>query len=117
VYPINPQGIFYNDLADSIADALVSKLRVHSYRTFRAPVTVEPWATIPSSYLICEKDQAIAAAAQDFMINQAKSIAPSSFDLVERLDSGHSPFLSQPEKVAEYLERAAGGVWEERGDG
>lgn len=107
---MNPQQIFYNDLPDSVADAAAAKLRAHSYRTFHSPVTVEPWAKIPSAYLICEKDQAIAVAAQDFMVGQARSIAPASFDLVERLDAGHSPFLSQPEKVAEYLERAAGGA-------
>ena len=104
---MNAHEIFYNDLPDDVAASYTSKLRSHSYQTFHSPLTVEPFRQIPSAYLVCEKDNAIPVQAQDGMIAQAKAIAPTSFDLVERLDASHSPFLSQPGKVAEFLERAA----------
>jgi hypothetical protein len=62
---------------------------------------------------VCEKDNAIPVQGQDGMITNAKSKAAEvgfeAFDIVERLDASHSPFLSMPDRVAAYLERAASG--------
>jgi hypothetical protein len=70
---------------------------------------VEPWLKIPSSYLLCENDNAIPVQAQDGMIAYSKEKSGGrAFDHVERCESGHSPFLSMPGTVAEFLERAAG---------
>lgn len=41
------------------------------------------------------------------MIKSAQAIAPNAFDTVERIDAGHSPFISQPEWLAEKLIKAA----------
>lgn len=37
----------------------------------------------------------------------AHSIAPESFDIVEKLEAGHSPFISLPGKTAEILIKSA----------
>jgi hypothetical protein len=51
---------------------------------------------------------AIPLAGQEGMIAKAKELAPTSFDVIERSDAGHSPFISQPEWLAEKLIEAAG---------
>jgi hypothetical protein len=55
----------------------------------------------------CEKDNAIPLFAQEGMIAGAQQAAPSAFDVVEKCDASHSPFLSQPEWLAEKLVKAA----------
>jgi hypothetical protein len=73
-------------------------------------VSVEPWHTIPSAYLLCKKDNAIPLPAQEGMVAMAQQKAPGSFDLVETCDASHSPFLSMPETVAQFLIKASGEV-------
>jgi pimeloyl-ACP methyl ester carboxylesterase len=58
-----------------------------------------PAAGHETTYVICEKDQAIPVAAQEAMSALA--------DNVERLPSSHSPLLSMPDRLADVLERAA----------
>jgi hypothetical protein len=57
--------------------------------------------------ILCEKDAAIPIFAQEGMIAAAQQAAPKSFDVVERCDASHSPFISQPEWLAEKLAEAA----------
>lgn len=42
------------------------------------------------------------------MVNSARELQPSAFDVVETCDSGHSIMLSRPEWLADVLRRAAG---------
>ncbi|KUJ14639.1 alpha/beta-hydrolase [Mollisia scopiformis] len=107
VNPANPQEIFYNDISPSVAEAYISKLGTHSYPTFSSQLTVAPWKVIPSTYVLCEKDNAIPIGAQEGMVAAAKAAAPRAFDVVERCDASHSPFISQPEWLAEKLIKAA----------
>ncbi|CZR64208.1 uncharacterized protein PAC_14106 [Phialocephala subalpina] len=104
----NPQEILYNDISpQSLVDELISKIQTHSYPTFSSQLTVAPWKTIPSTYILCEKDNAIPIFAQEGMVAAAKAMAPNAFDTVERVDASHSPFISQPEWLAEKLVKAA----------
>lgn len=103
----NPQEIFYNDIPQQIAESYIQALGTHSYSTFASQLTVAPWKTIPSTYILCEKDNAIPIAAQEGMIAAAKAMAPGAFDVVERIAASHSPFISQPEWFADKLVKAA----------
>ncbi len=107
----DPAHIFYNDLPSDAAIFWVSKLKTHSYETFKSAVSVEPWLKIPSSYLVCDKDIALPPQGQDGMIAAAKEKSGGkAFDHVERCKSGHTPFLSMPGTVVEFLERVAGRI-------
>ena len=111
VYPMNPEHVFYADLPPERAAHFASTLKPQSYKCFHSVVTVEPWLKIPSSYLVCENDNALPVQAQEGMMAYAKEKSgEKAFDHVERCMSGHSPFLSMPGTVVEYLERAAGMV-------
>lgn len=60
----------------------------------------------PRHYIRCLADRAIPVAAQDFMIASVDA-ALGSKTRVQTLESSHSPFLSQPDKLAAALITAA----------
>lgn len=70
-------------------------------------VTVEAWKDIPSAYLVCTKDNAIPLPIQEGMIAGAQGANSKAFDIVEKVEASHSPFLSLPEKTAAFLEKVA----------
>jgi len=110
VNPKGPKTVFYNDLSDAEGERWANTLKPHSYRTFYSEVSVEPWMTIPSAYLLCEKDNAIPIQAQQGMVAMAQGKNPKAFDLVESCESGHSPFLSMPNTLANFLVKCSEGI-------
>merc|ERR1711939_801068 len=76
VNPANPKEIFYNDLSDSEAQIHIAALKQHSYLTFASTLTAAPWKTIPSTYILCEKDNAIPLQGQE--VWSVKSLKTSS---------------------------------------
>lgn len=109
VMPDTPEKIFYNDLSAEEAEPYISALKPHSYKTFLSQQSVAPWKVIPSTYIVCENDQAIPLPAQEGMLGMAHQMAPTSFDAIERCGASHSPFISQPGWLSEKLIKAAGG--------
>lgn len=75
-----------------IRRAILSKLTYPTYHYY------------PCSYLLCTRDAAIPPPAQKHMALTA-GISPSC---IIPVDAGHSPMVSQPEKVASFVRRAAG---------
>ncbi|KAI9643331.1 hypothetical protein NHQ30_007950 [Ciborinia camelliae] len=103
----DPYEIFYNDIPRDEAEKYVAMLREHSYPTFASKVRAEPWRFVPSTYVVCEEDRTIPLEKQLRMIQRAQDIAEGCFDTIERTNAGHSPFISQPEWLAEKLIKAA----------
>jgi pimeloyl-ACP methyl ester carboxylesterase len=97
-----PREIFYNDCSEEDAAAAAARLEPQSLATFASEQTAAAWHQIPSMYIVCERDNAIPVAAQDAMSGRAA--------VVERMDTSHSPFVSQPEATAALLERAPTGA-------
>jgi pimeloyl-ACP methyl ester carboxylesterase len=93
--PRDPADRFYRDVAPEIAAASVARLTHQSLRSFRQPLTTAAWRHLPSTYVVCERDNAIPAEIQQVMAQRA--------DRVVRLDTGHSPFAAAPARVAELL--------------
>jgi pimeloyl-ACP methyl ester carboxylesterase len=60
-------------------------------------VTTERWGSVPRSYILCTQDRAISPATQRAMI------ASVGVDRVIEMESSHSPFISQPERLAAVL--------------
>ncbi|CAK7237917.1 hypothetical protein SBRCBS47491_010205 [Sporothrix bragantina] len=105
VHPENPAEIFYNDLTLEAAAQTASTLKCHSYRTFFSKLTYAAYKDIPVTYVLCEKDNAIPAAVQQIMVDNAGVHID-----VDKLDASHSPFLSQPDNVVAACRRAVGEV-------
>jgi pimeloyl-ACP methyl ester carboxylesterase len=82
------------DLDPERAAEELRRLQPQSLASFGSPSSA-PDRTHPTTYIICEKDNAIPVAAQEQMAAAA--------DHVERLPSSHQPMASMPDKLAEIL--------------
>jgi pimeloyl-ACP methyl ester carboxylesterase len=94
-----PTEIFYNDVQPHTAAWAQSHLLPSTFAAFTEPVTAAAWRYIPSTYVICERDQSIPPGWQKGLAQRASRI--------ERLSTGHSPMLSQPGPLAEIIDRVA----------
>ena len=65
-----------------------------------SPMTVAPWKTKPSWYLVSTEDQIIPPDAQRQMAHRAKST-------VAEVKGSHVAFISHPEAAAKLIEQAA----------
>jgi pimeloyl-ACP methyl ester carboxylesterase len=95
--PDDPIAMFYADVDSVTASAAAARLRPQSLRSWTERVDnvdVLP----PTTYLLCQNDQALPTSMQETFAART--------DRVERLESGHSPFLSQPQELAARLEHA-----------
>lgn len=103
----DPREIFYNDCSQEVKDENVAKI---SYLSLSCgsdeggKCQYAAWKEIESSYLLCEKDQAIDKAVQEAMVNQEGT----KWKRVKRMQSGHSPWLSSPEETVNFVRECAG---------
>jgi pimeloyl-ACP methyl ester carboxylesterase len=90
-----PEPVFYNGVDPELTEQAVARLHLQSTRALTQPLSRAAWTELPSTYVVCEQDQAIPIFAQEAMSARAGTVL--------RLDSGHSPFLSQPAELAAVL--------------
>lgn len=93
-----PETVFFNDLDRTTAAHAVAQLGYQSYSSMRQPLTTVAWKNIPSSYIMCEADNAVPVAVQKALAERV--------DAVYRLTASHSPFLSQPAALARLIRQA-----------
>jgi len=86
---------FYNECDTAIARAAAARLRPTSVGCLRMPTGAEPWNRIPSTYVVCERDQTIHPDMQRAMSARARR--------VRSLDTDHSPFMSTPGDLTRIL--------------
>jgi pimeloyl-ACP methyl ester carboxylesterase len=94
-----PEDVFYNDCSESDAAWAVPQLQPQSASSFADTLRAAAWRDRPSTYVVCERDQAIPLFAQEAMSQRAGEVV--------RLDAGHSPFLSRPNEFVKLLARFA----------
>jgi len=100
VRALDGERVFYNDCPADLASRSTALLRPQSLKTFMTPVKAAAWRDAPSAYLVCDDDQCTAPSAQEAFATRAAQ--------VQHIAAGHSPFLSQPEAVAEFITTASG---------
>lgn len=93
---------FYNDIAPGRAEELAKGLKPHSRAAFNGLIEYAAYKDVPSAYLVTTLDRAVGWKTQEIGARDA------GCDLIERVDAGHSPFLSRPDVVARFIRRAAG---------
>ncbi|MFI1797968.1 alpha/beta hydrolase [Streptomyces sp. NPDC020379] len=91
----DPRTALYGDMPEEEAERAIGQLVEQSLRSFQQRVTRAAWRTVPSTYVICARDRALPPALQEKMSTRATH--------VERLTTGHSPFLSAPRELAALL--------------
>jgi len=101
-FSINPEravAAFYHDCDAADAAGAVARLGPQARASLVQPVTVAAWRTVPSTYILCRDDRAVAPALQTAFAKRCGSVV--------ELEASHSPFLSVPEAVADVLEPLA----------
>lgn len=97
---------FYGDLAPEAADAFLDHLTPDQPVRFLADevhVTQARWGSIPRTYVRTAEDASIAPAVQTIMVEDADALTPGNqFHRVD-VDSGHCPFASRPEELADVI--------------
>ena len=66
----------------------------------------EAWRHVPIFYMICKNDNAQPLKLQAGMVQAARKEGGKV--TTETVSASHSPFLSVPEKVVEWIRRVAG---------
>ncbi|MEV7690325.1 alpha/beta fold hydrolase [Streptomyces bungoensis] len=99
--PDHPVPLFYADAPAADAQAAAARLVPQSTKSFSDTLTAAGWHTVPSTYVVCEQDQALPPGDQERLAVRSGS--------VHRIASGHSPFLSMPEEFAGLLAKIAWG--------
>ncbi|CAG8893106.1 unnamed protein product [Penicillium egyptiacum] len=101
----DPVTWFFNDLPPAHAAAWANKLVVHPKSAQFDPVTHEAYRTIPTAYILCDKDEGLIPKVQEMMIDNVRKAGVNVH--VERLPASHSPFLSMPEQTAKLVLKIA----------
>jgi pimeloyl-ACP methyl ester carboxylesterase len=92
---LNPEVVFYNDCSPADIEWAMNRLQPQSASSFTETLVGANWQDHPSTYIVCERDQALPVVAQEAMSKRASEVV--------RLDSGHSPFISQPDQLVDLL--------------
>jgi pimeloyl-ACP methyl ester carboxylesterase len=93
---------FYQDCPDDTVAAALPRLCDQALEPMQVPVTLGPaYASVPRSYVVCDRDGAIPPA---FQATMADDFPPSR---VHHLPTGHSPFFAAPEALADLFDRIA----------
>lgn len=106
VHRIDPEqapGIFYTQAPPHVAAWAVAQLRPQAIAPLLTPLHLSPgrWGVVRKTYIVCSQDQAIPPSVQRGLAARIPSVS-----VVER-PWDHSPFLSDPEGLADLLAEAA----------
>jgi pimeloyl-ACP methyl ester carboxylesterase len=95
VDPRRPAQVLYTDVDAATSRRAVARLGHQSLAAFGQGLTRAAWRTVPSTYVVCERDAAIPVRAQEAMAERAGRVL--------RMAAAHSPFLSRPAQLAGVL--------------
>ena len=93
--PARAHDCFYADCDAAISALAVERLQPQAFATFSGVASTSEWQRLPSTYVVCTEDRAVAPSMQ-------RALAARCTESIE-LAASHSPFLSQPARVAEIL--------------
>jgi pimeloyl-ACP methyl ester carboxylesterase len=89
------EQFLYNDLPLADARRAAASLGPQSLSSMRQPLTQAAWCTVPTTYVVGERDLAMPPSMTELFASRASSVV--------RLDTSHSPFLSRPGETAKLL--------------
>ena len=89
-------ALFYDDCSEPIRNRALAQLRPHWGQCLAEPAGPPAWRRHPSTYVVCAADQALAPRIQ-------REVYGVRARQVVTLASGHSPFLSRPQQLAQTL--------------
>jgi pimeloyl-ACP methyl ester carboxylesterase len=93
--PAKAPEVFYHDCTPEVARDATRRLRAYGAACFQTPVDRVAWREIASTYLLCADDRAIHPEAQRRMAARTGRVV--------QMPGSHSPFLAQPEQLADVI--------------
>ncbi len=90
---------FCADLPAGLAGAMAVSQRPLSAAAITEKATVAGWKTLPSWYMVSEKDNAISPDAERFMAKRMEAVT-------ESVDGSHVAFIAQPDVAAGLILKA-----------
>jgi hypothetical protein len=91
--------LLYNDLPDDEARIWESRLIPQSYAVQTSEIKLTAYKHVPSTYVICEKDQAAPSQYQEMFAGAASA-------KIVKLSAGHMPMLSQLDLLLDKLTKS-----------
>jgi pimeloyl-ACP methyl ester carboxylesterase len=107
ILPDNPVHTFYADCPPAVAASAAAALLPHRKDAFRQELRAAAWQRVPSTYVVCERDNAVPPPVQERMSARAGTVS--------HIDSSHSPFLSRPAEVTAIIQETLAAVIAEAG--
>jgi pimeloyl-ACP methyl ester carboxylesterase len=103
-------SVFYHDVSEEqflpFAAAMSPDLPLRLW-TGEPRASAARWGSLKRTYVHCTQDRAIAPALQLKMVAEADQLTPENrTDLIE-IESSHSPFASQPDRLIALLRKLA----------
>ena len=104
---IDPEGGTFTVRPEAMADIFlqdcdlqtqresIEKTARQSLAVLGEPVKTTPWSTVPSTYLVCQKDNGTPAEVQREFAQRAGTVV--------EIEAGHHPFISQPASVRDLI--------------
>ncbi len=91
--------VFHDCPPERLDWALSTRVWFYAKRAMEEPCPLSAWPAVPTSYIVCAEDRTITPAWQRRAAREWLGVEP-----VE-LPSGHCPHVSQPELLADVLDR------------
>lgn len=93
------QTLFYNDCPNDRAQIFLNRFIPEPLKVFSTPLALTPsgFGSVQKIYIRCLKDLVLHPDLQTQMIDH------SQIPIVHDLESGHCPFLSQPERLSQLI--------------
>jgi pimeloyl-ACP methyl ester carboxylesterase len=98
----DPRAVYLQDVAQDDAVRAIDRLKPTSLIDATQTLTAAAWHTISSTYIVCERDNAMSPQFQGLFAARAT--------YVRHLPSGHVPMLSMPSALADLIVEAAAGA-------
>jgi pimeloyl-ACP methyl ester carboxylesterase len=96
ILPDDPKHVFHADCPPDVAERAAAQLVPHRKDVFAQELRATAWRRVPSTYVVCERDNAIPPALQELMAQRAGTVS--------RMDCGHSPFLVRPAELTAIIQ-------------
>jgi pimeloyl-ACP methyl ester carboxylesterase len=103
VDPLRPAELLYADVDPGATRGAVARLGHQALAALHQRLTHAAWRTIPSTYVVCERDDAIPLWVQESMAERASRVL--------RMGAAHAPFLSRPAQLAGVLRAELAVPW------
>ena len=97
----DPATRFYSNLEPAERLHWAEQLVAHPTAAQTTNITNAAWREIPTTYVLCEKDQALPPQLQEMMVQRL--VEEGIKVHLERCASDHSPFLSMPGRIVEVV--------------